>query len=336
LKSQRIIRIIKEAKKYLTKDGLLILENEAGQSSVLSKLLKTEGYKVEETRKNHCLEERFIVSGRKKTLIIGGSGFLGSALADLSCLGSVELTYYANQRGKCEIFIDLLKANCIKKVVQKVKPDVIIHCGGLTSTDFCEMEKQLALDINFGGTQNLVEYFDGKIIYFSTDYVFDGEDAPYDEHSTPNPINHYGKTKLLAEKAVLEKPQNLVVRVSGLYGLNLINNKFFDSLMRSKKIESYIDLVSSPTYIRDISSAIPILLNTSGILHLSGKENYSRYNFIKRVVDSLGIHKEVVPVSYDPDKLKANRPRNSTLASVMDMATTSLDKALIEIKRNIT
>ena len=162
-----------------------------------------------------------------KTLIIGGSGFLGSKLVG-SLNGSSQSTYHQNRIFLDQIQMDLADKASIRNCLAETKPDVVLHCGGLTNTDFCEANQDLANRVNCFGTEALLKEFDGKIIYFSTDYVFDGEHAPYDEKSQPNPLNHYGKTKLAAERVVLDKPQNLVVRVSGLYGFNGNNNRFLD------------------------------------------------------------------------------------------------------------
>jgi len=266
-----------------------------------------------------------------KTLIIGGSGFLGSRLAEVldeSC----NSTYYKNMIFPNQFKLDLGNKRSIQKCLDKTKPDVVIHCGGLTSTDFCEANQDLATRINVSGTQELIKSFDGKVIYFSTDYVFDGESAPYNENSQTNPINHYGKTKLDAEKAVLERPQNLVVRVSGLYGFNGNNNRFLDGLRKSKFITASQELISTPTYIEDIARAIPNFMNITGILHFTGEQPFSRYDFAKLAVKSFGLDAEVV--SQESNGI-ARRPRNSSLVSVYRLRKTPIDDAFGEIRRAI-
>jgi dTDP-4-dehydrorhamnose reductase len=228
--------------------------------------------------------------------------------------------------------MDLADEASIRKCLAETKPEAIIHCGGLTDTDFCEANPDLASRVNGFGTNELLNHFDGKIIYFSTDYVFDGEHAPYDEKSEPNPINHYGKTKLIAERMVLEKSQNLVVRVSGLYGVNKNNNRFLDGLRSRRVIKASQELVSTPTYIEDLARAVPDLINMVGMLHFSGEQSFSRYEFAKTVIEGLGLSIEVVA---QENNGATRRPKNSSLVSVYSLNKTSVDEALREIRREI-
>lgn len=266
-----------------------------------------------------------------KTLVIGGSGFLGSRLAEVLD-GTCNSTYYKNRVFPNQFQLDLGDTTSIQRCLDKTNPDVVIHCGGLTSTDFCEANKDLATRVNVSGAQELIKSFDGKVIYFSTDYVFDGESAPYDENSKTNPINHYGKTKLGAERSVLERPQNLVVRVSGLYGLNGHNNRFLDRLKNKNVIAASKEYVSTPTYLEDVARAIPDFMNVSGILHFTGEQSFSRYAFAKLAVESLGLDAEVV--AQESNGI-VRRPRNSSLVSVYRLRKTPIDEALKEIGRAI-
>lgn len=266
-----------------------------------------------------------------KTLIIGGSGFLGSKLVEY-LNGSCQSTYHQNRIFSNQIQMDLANKASIRKCLAETKPDVVLHCGGLTDTNFCEANPDLANKVNCLGTEALLKEFDGKIIYFSTDYVFDGEHAPYDEKSEPKPINHYGKTKFAAERVVLDKPQNLIVRVSGLYGFNRNNNRFLDGLRSRKVIKASQELISTPTYIEDIAKTVPEFMDMSGILHFTGEQSFSRYDFAKLVVKSLDLDAEVVP---QENNRIAKRPRNSSLISVYNLRKTPIEEALKEIRRAI-
>ena len=266
-----------------------------------------------------------------KILVIGGSGFLGSKLIG-SLNRNSQSTYYQNRIFPNQIQIDLGDGKSIKRCLIQAKPEVVFHCGGLTSTDFCEANPELANRVNYFGTSELLKGFDGKMIYFSTDYVFDGESAPYDETAQTNPINQYGRTKLIAERKVLEKPQNLVVRVSGLYGINKHNNRFIDKLRNNMVIRVNKNLVSTPTYIEDIIRAIPDLMQMSGLLHFSGEQSFSRYEFIERVVETLGLNVEVI--TQESNGI-ARRPKNSSLTSVYRLKKTPVDEALKEMRSAI-
>lgn len=268
---------------------------------------------------------------KMKTLIVGGSGFLGSRLAD-ALNGNCQSTYYQNRILPEQILLDLAGSKSIQRCLDKTKPEIIIHCGGLTGTDFCESNPDLANRVNGFGTIELLNGFDGKMIYFSTDYVFDGESAPCDEKSQPNPVNHYGKTKLSAERVVLDKPQNLVVRVSGLYGFNKHNNRFLYGLRNRRVITASQELISTPTYIEDIARAIPEFIDMFGILHFTGDQPFSRYDFAKLAVESLGLNTKVVAQESNGT---ARRPRNSALNSIYSLRKTPIDEAFREIRRAI-
>jgi len=266
-----------------------------------------------------------------RILIIGGSGFLGSKLVE-SLNGSCQSTYYQNKIFSNQFQMDLENKKSIKRCLTQTEPEVILHCGGLTGTDFCEANPDLAMRINSLGTCALLNEFDGKFIYFSTDYIFDGENAPYDEKSQPNPLNYYGKTKLFAEKKVLEKAQNLVVRVSGLYGFNRHNNRFLDMLRNNRVIKASQELISTPTYLQDIARAVPDFMQMSGVLHFSGEQSFSRYEFVKGVVEGLRLDTEVIA---QENNGTTRKPKNSSLVSVYSLNKTPISKALIEIRSEI-
>lgn len=268
-----------------------------------------------------------------KYLIIGASGFLGSFLYNsLNEKGiTVSGTCFQNKKDDLH-YLNLENFDSIHKVIKNAKPDIIIHIGGLTDTDYCEANQSLASKVNCFGTNELMNHFDGKIIYFSTDYVFDGDSAPYDENSQPNPINHYGKTKLTAEKIVLSDPNNLVVRVSGLYGFNKQNNRFLEGLRKNKIIRASPKLISTPTYIEDIVRVVQDFMQMSGILHFSGEQPFSRYDFAKLAVERLGFDTKVV--AQESNSI-ARRPKNSSLRSVYNLRKTPVDEALKEIRIEI-
>lgn len=275
-----------------------------------------------------------------KELIIGGSGFLGSKLANSDYMEEASYTFFNNRvsfmtkdKDMCS-HMDLRDKNEVLRTLRAMKPSLIIHCGGITNTDFCENEKQYSWNVNVGGIENLMCSYDGKIIYFSTDYVFDGNNPPYNEESNPNPINYYGSTKLQAEQMILKREGNLVIRVSGLFGINAHNDKFLNKI-RKEKIEAYTNLVSSPTYIDDIVKNIPELVQLSGIVHLSCQEGFSRYDFLNTCVKYLNLSTIVVPKKYDQKQSLAKRPYNTTMVSLRDVKYTPVKIAFKEMGESL-
>lgn len=272
-----------------------------------------------------------------RTLIIGGSGFLGSKLKDSIKGGDNYATFFKNKPISNDhnlsrnIRMDIRKKSEIIYAIETAKPSLVIHCGGITDTDLCEKQKQLAWNANVEGVENFMSVYRGKIIYFSTDYVFDGQNPPYSEESKPNPLNYYGTTKLEAEKRILERKENLVVRVSGLFGISHNNNKFVNKLVKKAKVFAYTNLISSPTYIDDIIRNMSVLIESSGIIHLSSYEGISRYNFLRTVVKFLGLPTLVLPCEYKINTATAKRPYNSTMISLKDIETTPLKVAIKEM-----
>ena len=270
-----------------------------------------------------------------KYMIIGASGFLGSFLYNsLNNKGlSISGTHHQNKNDSLD-YLDLENLNSIRKVIENTEPDILIHTGGLTDTNFCEKNQEHAFSVNVEGTKKLVSTFNGKIIYFSTDYVFNGNTGDYNEDSSPNPINYYGFTKMLAEQEVLNNSNNLVVRVSGLYGNNPYNNRFLNSLDKNE-IKVYDNLISSPTYIKDIVKEMDILVNLKGTIHFTGSEALSRYEFTKKIVRGLELKTQVIPHKYNAKQTLAKIPLKSNLSTKYNFFNVScLDDALIEMKKS--
>lgn len=272
-----------------------------------------------------------------KELIIGGTGFLGSKLTNSESLRDAPYTFLTNNNlfssedVNRAIHMDLSDNDEVMRVLKNVKPSLIIHCGGVTDTDLCEGDRRYAWKVNVKGIESLMKYYDGKIIYFSTDYVFDGKTPPYNEGSRPNPLNYYGFTKLQAENFILQNTDNLVIRVSGLFGVNPVNNKFMNKLLNSK-IYAYTNLISSPTYIEDVVKNMPELSNLSGMIHLSSREGLSRYEFLKMVGECLKLPVLVVPVEYHQRRFSTRRPGNTTMISHRNLGYTPIVSALNEMK----
>jgi len=265
-----------------------------------------------------------------KVLITGGTGLLGWWLAKVFHDKGFEVhtTYHSKQPSGLEDIVwhrMVLEDNqSVSRVMNKVKPRIIVHSAAYTDVDGCELDRAKAYRVNYLGTKMLVSMSKDVdfFVYISTDYVFDGERGMYREDDVPNPVNYYGLTKFLGEIAVenVLEGKSCIVRVSGLYGYSPTGKKNFgiialEKLLRNEQVMAFYDQRLSPTYVRFLAQAITKIVEKrmTGILHVAG-ERVSRYEFALRLTEILGVSKNLVkPVSMNEVKLVARRPRDSSL-----------------------
>lgn len=197
-----------------------------------------------------------------------------------------------------------------------------MHAAAFTNVDKCEVEKDKAYEINAKATENIAKTANeihAKMIYISTDYVFDGEKGMYSEEDETDPINYYGSTKLEGEKAVIENCNDYIIaRTSVIYGANKKNfaTWVINELKDGRKINIITDQWVSPTLNIDLAEQILALIEKDeyGIFHTAGGERISRYDFVIKLAEIFGFNKELVnPTTSDKMKWIARRPRDSSL-----------------------
>jgi dTDP-4-dehydrorhamnose reductase/dTDP-4-dehydrorhamnose 3,5-epimerase len=218
---------------------------------------------------------------------------------------------------------NLTNKDQIEKYILKEKPDVIIHCAAYTAVDKAEDEKDLCYLVNTEGTRAVAEAakeINAKVVYISTDYVFDGlGEEPHSEEKETNPVNYYGYTKEQGEKIIRELiDRHFVVRTSWVYGLN--GNNFAKTMLKLAESRHEIDVVSDqigvPTYTKDLAEFIINLVQTKkyGTYHGVNEDYCSWYEFAKSIFVKSGINMIVNPISTEDYPTSANRPLNSKLA----------------------
>jgi len=263
-------------------------------------------------------------------LIIGASGFLGNKAYEI---------FSAKYRGERKVIgtysnhavdnlfqLDITKQSSFDELKKKLKqmnamPDVIIHTAAISDVDYCELHPSDADRINVQGTMNVIKNFDCKIIYLSTDYVFDGNKGHYSEEDKPNPINYYAKSKLDGEKAVQKHCKNhIIARVAILYGHSMNEKKFvnwtIEQLQNKRSIRVVTDQIVTPTFIDDIVYALDTLINNDakGIFHVAGSQAISRYDMAVETAYAFGFDKKLItPVNSSEFKQPAQRPKNTSL-----------------------
>jgi dTDP-4-dehydrorhamnose reductase len=223
--------------------------------------------------------------------------------------------------------MDITDAQAVSTVLEQVKPDAVIHCAAWTAVDAAEEEENIpkVRAINAAGTKHIADAckaLDCKMIYISTDYVFDGQgDMPWQpDYKDYKPLNVYGQTKLEGELAVsgtLEK--FFIVRIAWVFGLN--GNNFIKTMLRlSEKYDALrvvCDQVGTPTYTLDLSRLLVDMVQTEkyGYYHATNEGGYiSWYDFACEIFRQAGKQVSVTPVTTAEYGLsKAARPFNSRL-----------------------
>lgn len=218
---------------------------------------------------------------------------------------------------------DLANREQIQKYILIEIPDVIIHCAAYTAVDKAEDEKDICYSINLEGTRLIVEtakQINAKLVYVSTDYVFDGQgEDPHSEDKETKPVNYYGYTKEQGEKIVRAILDNyFIVRTSWVYGSN--GNNFVKTMLKLAETRREINVVSdqigAPTYSKDLAEFIINLVKTNqyGVYHGVNEGYCSWYEFAKTIFEKSGIEMKINPISTKEYPTKAARPLNSKLS----------------------
>ena len=223
--------------------------------------------------------------------------------------------------------MDITDADSVKLVLTSVRPDVVVHCAAWTAVDLAEDEdkQEKVRAINAGGTQNIAtvcKELDCKMVYISTDYVFDGQGTePWQPDCKDyKPLNVYGQTKLEGELAVSELLEKyFIVRIAWVFGLN--GKNFIKTMLNiGKKFETLRvvnDQIGTPTYTLDLGRLLVDMIETEkyGYYHATNEGGYiSWYDFACEIFRQAGYSTKVVPVTTAEYGLsKAARPFNSRL-----------------------
>jgi dTDP-4-dehydrorhamnose reductase len=270
-----------------------------------------------------------------KLMITGHAGLLGSKI-----LAQSGFQTYPDRR------IDITKPEIVR-YIEKVTPDIVIHCAAFTNVDLCETRREKAWLTNVTGTENVVTActaIHAKVVYISTDFVFDGTGRMYTEEDSPNPINYYGKTKLEGEKIVQEMDDYIIVRTSVLYGwhhpLNFVT-WVLNELQNEKNIRIVTDQYTCPTLADNLAEVVLELCekDVTGLYHVTGTERISRYDFAKKIADVFGLDASfMTPVKSEDLAQKAPRPKDSSLSTqkikaIIDTPLLSVKEGLQEMKK---
>ena len=263
-------------------------------------------------------------------LITGASGFVGSRIyRHLAPHCTVVGTYRSHPvclPGCSSIALDITDRRQVHETIKAVRPTHIIHGVAVSAPDTCENNPQAAWDINCTGTQNILDAARGtcsRVVFISTDLVFDGRDGNYTENDPTNPINLYARTKVEAEKLCLKQSLNcMVVRITLQYGLSSGTGSSFSdwlihSLSRGQEVPLFTDQFRTPTYVSDTARGLELAAlhgRPGDIYHLTGPERIDRYGFARKLVSVFNLPEHLLkPCSMDAVAAGAERPRDVSL-----------------------
>lgn len=264
-----------------------------------------------------------------KVLITGSSGFLGQHLIKFAP-ESLHLIahYFRNPPHDFGRQMDLFPADFGEtpwKKIQELHPDVIIHTAAMASIDACEEQKVLAREINYQATCQLARLsvaMESRLIFISSDVVFDGKKGNYKEDDPPCPLNVYAETKRDSEKFILQNHSNaVVIRPALFYGLALNGRRSFTEIMltqlrAAKNVVTFTDQYRTPIFINDLVEAIWELVNHKycGILHLGGPQKVNRYEMGLMLCEIFKLDKNLLnPAKSAGNQMKVPRPLDCSL-----------------------
>lgn len=280
-----------------------------------------------------------------RALIIGASGQVGGHLvASLTNSGhEVHKTHYSHPAGNSKP-LDIMDKSAVQNFVAGIRPTHIFLPAAAANVDACEKNPQETYAINVLGVANVVEAANqirARLIYYSSDYIFDGRKGLYKENEPPNPICEYGRQKVYAEHHIAAFCADyLILRTTVVYGWESQQKNFvirlIDTLKNKKSIQVPMDQVGTPTYAPNLARASIRLAETSeqGIFHITGPEPVSRFEFARETARVFDLPAElIVPVSTQALGQAATRPLN--LGLDVTKASNLLDFPLLGYKEGL-
>ena len=218
--------------------------------------------------------------------------------------------------------MDITDADQVNKVIKEAAPDAVIHCAAYTAVDAAEDNVEICRKVNAQGTENIAkvcEELDIKMMYISTDYVFNGQgERPWEPDDEREPLNVYGQTKYEGELAIEEHVKKFfTVRIAWVFGVN--GKNFIKTMLNLGKTHDHLTVVNdqtgSPTYTYDLARLLVDMIQTDkyGRYHATNEGLCTWYEFACEIFKQAGMDVSVAPVSSDEYPAKAKRPSNSRM-----------------------
>lgn len=254
-----------------------------------------------------------------KLLVTGVNGQLGHDIVNECKKRDIEVVGVDVEE------MDITNVKRVEKVIKYGNYDAVIHCAAWTAVDKAEDEAELCSKVNVDGTNNIANVcreLNIPMMYFSTDYVFDGQgENEWKEYDKRNPLNVYGQTKYEGELIVEELPKHFIVRIAWVFGVN--GNNFVKTMLRLGKERGAVsvvnDQIGSPTYTYDLSKLVVDMIQTDkyGIYHVTNEGLCSWYEFACEIFKQANMDVEVTAVNSSAFPARAKRPNNSRMSKEM-------------------
>ncbi|MBC6109721.1 SDR family oxidoreductase [Pedobacter fastidiosus] len=262
-------------------------------------------------------------------LVTGSNGLLGQKLTEkILEEGRVKLiatskgkNRYPTQNGYLYAEMDILNPEQVKQVIDKYKPDSIIHTAAITNVDTAEADKALCHRLNVDAVQTLISLCEEKniqLVHLSTDFVFDGANGPYKEDDAVNPLSYYGESKVMAEELLKNSKANwAILRTILVYGITNDMSRSNIVLWAKGALEKGLpinvvnDQWRMPTLAEDLAEAciLAVEKNARGIYNVSGKDYMSIADLVRKVADYWALNQSIISeISSESLNQTAKRP----------------------------
>lgn len=277
-----------------------------------------------------------------KIFVTGSTGLLGSSLLrNAPKAHTLYASYNINTlvpNVACKYYLcDITKKAQVNEVIKKIKPDVVIHTAAIATPDYCDKHKSEAKAVNINGTKYLIEackIVGAKFVYITTNGVYDGKKAPYDEAAKPNPVDYYGVTKATGEKMTRESGVDFIImRLITMYGWNNPKERQNPVTWQLKilgenknPLNMVSDMYNNFLYVEDAAKAIWKAVGKKQYgesFNIAGRDCESRYDFSVKIAKAFDMdHKMIYPVKLSFFKNYVERPKNTCFI------TTKMQKVL--------
>ncbi len=271
-------------------------------------------------------------------VVVGASGLVGTALMEEFHAHYETIGTFCKRRAAALIHLDLRDAAEVRSVLTNIRPELVLCSAAEPNVELCEAEPETTRQINVTGLRNLLTAaaeLGAALVYFSSEYVFDGLNGPYSENDSCNPLNEYGLQKSECERMITAQMDRFVIcRVSGVYNWERNGKNFvvrlIETLRSGGTIEVPFDQVITPTFAPSLARAVRRLVEQGlwGAYHLSGPLPMPRIEFAHLIAKTFDLNESlIIPTATSELKLRATRPRSAGLK--IDKAQALLDFHII-------